>query len=226
MNLFPKIAMNRLTSLRVRPHDLLELKAPALVAVQGEAKSAAPAWVAERLRLTPCVVVRRGIAPRMRIPIGVRGTERHQRWAAYVAADQVRAVMSPPELLNRWQGSPSREAEIGAFRSLRTLLKAWQHIGYLWGPGGSIGFELGSGVVTAKPSSDLDIVLYANERLPLETAHALLATTHDLPTCVDVRVETHCCGFSLTEYAEHFPRPILLRTPHGPRLGRNPWSKR
>ena len=123
--------------------------------------------------------------------------------------------------------SPSRERmTIPAFRALNLMKERWRDLEYPWGPGGSIGFELAAGTKIAKPESDLDLVIYAAERITGEMAKALYAQTQDLTAAVDVRVEAPLCGFSLKEYASQNPGKILLRTPDGMMLGIDPWDYR
>ena len=120
----------------------------------------------------------------------------------------------------------ARVQAIPALRSLVSLAsnETWQAFPQPWGPGGSVGFELATGRDTATPQSDLDVVIYADERLSAQEAKCLLAATQHLASIVDVRVETPVCGFSLTEYASQTPAPILLRTASGPLLGADPWD--
>ena len=115
---------------------------------------------------------------------------------------------------------------IPALRSLVSLASSetWQAFPQPWGPGGSVGFELATGRDTATPQSDLDVVIYADERLSAQEAKRLHAATQHLAAIVDVRVETPVCGFSLTEYASQTPAPILLRTASGALLGVDPWD--
>jgi len=111
-------------------------------------------------------------------------------------------------------------------RSLSLLAgnETWHGFPQAWGPGGSIGFELATGRDTATPHSDLDVVIYADERFSAVEAKRLHAATRFLPSMVDVLVETPVCGFALTEYATQAPAPILLRTASGVMLGADPWD--
>jgi phosphoribosyl-dephospho-CoA transferase len=203
-----------------RIHDLLEIDAQSLL----NANSSAPAWVAESLAAAPFVVVRRGLAPTGEIAVGVRGGARNQRWAGFCAESWIRRAITPAELLS---GAPlrSRAAAIPALRALVFLARheSWSAFPHQWGPGGSVGFELATGRPTATPRSDLDIVIYADERLSIEEANRLHAATQNLASAVDVRVETPVCGFSLAEYASRAPAPILLRGTVGAMLGIDPW---
>lgn len=204
----------------IRTHDLLEIAAERFLSLQ----ASAPAWAAEVLQRVPFLVVRRGQASRQTIPVGVRGTERNQRWAAECNSALVKSITTPQQLLNR--NVPMFRADsVPAFGSLLVLQDRWTGFACSWGPGGSVGFELATGSHAAKPESDLDIVIYADEPITTDEAKSLCALASGLPTAVDIRVETRTCGFSLKEYASQGPAPILLRTPCGARLGSISWSE-
>ena len=96
--------------------------------------------------------------------------------------------------------------------------------GYRWGPGGSVGFELATGVPTATLSSDLDVILRQDRRLEPDAAadlRAALAEAAD-PARIDVLLETPRGGVSLADLAAR-PAQVLVRTPDGPRLAVDPW---
>jgi len=190
----------------VRTHDLLEIDAKQLLCSQ----ASAPQWVKEELSENPFVVVRRGLATGYEIPIGARGTERNQRWAAFCHPKLVRRILTPPQLLSRAISS-SRADAIPAFRALNLLKDRWMDLVLPWGPGGSVGFELASSRHAAKPTSDLDIVIYAERRMTAGEAKFLCDRAMNLPVVVDIRVETPVCGFSLREFASRSPAAILLR---------------
>jgi phosphoribosyl-dephospho-CoA transferase len=203
----------------VRTHDVLEIDAKRFISCQ----ASAPEWVVEDLQRSPFVVVRRGPATEQMIPVGVRGVERNQRWAAMCSSELVKNILAPPRLLRR-SVPKSREDGIPAFRALRIMKERWRDLDHSWGPGGSVGFELAAGGHVAKPESDLDIVIYAAERITRDMSKSLHAQTLNLTASVDVRVETPLCGFSLEEYAWRSPGEILLRTPSGVTLGADPWN--
>jgi phosphoribosyl-dephospho-CoA transferase len=203
----------------VRTHDLLEIDATQFLSIQ----ASLPAWAERELRRTPFLVVRRGCAGHA-IPVGIRGPERNQRWAAFCEPKLVKSILSPPQLLRRTVPAFRREA-VPAFGSLQLLEDRWIGFDRSWGPGGSVGFELATGSHVAKPKSDLDIVIYCDRRITTDEAKWLCGLASNLPAAVDIRVETPTCGFSLSEYASQNPGPILLRTPCGVRLGADPWSE-
>ena len=202
----------------VRTHDLLEIDAKQLISSQ----ASAPRWVKEDLSQSPFVVVRRGLTVGQEIPIGVRGTERNQRWAAFCHPRLVKSILTPSQLLSHTIAT-SRADVIPALRALNLLKDRWMDLEHPWGPGGSVGFELASGRHTAKPESDLDIVIYAERRMTSDEANSLCDRAMNLPAAVDIRVATPVCGFSLREFASQSPAAILLRTLSGVVLGSDPW---
>ena len=205
----------------VRVHDLLEIDVERFLEVQ----ASAPGWVADSLHGAPFVVVRRGpVSLQGGIAVGVRGAQRNERWAGECPPSDVRAVVTPQELLFRTAASVARAAAIPALRSLPLLEERWSELKFPWGPGGSVGFELATGRHVASPRSDLDVVIYAPTPLTPAEARALCDSAAGLPAAVDIRVETPVCGFSLAEYANRAPAPILLRLPSGTVLGADPWA--
>jgi len=203
----------------VQTHDLLEIDAKRLLASQ----ASAPQWVEEDLSQNPFVVVRRGLAARYEIPIGVRGAERNQRWAAFCHPKFVKSILPPPQLLRRTVPI-SRVNVIRAFRALNVLKNRWTDLDLPWGPTGSVGFELATGRPVTTEVSDLDIAIRARDRISREQARSFWERVVGLQTKVDVRVETPECSFSLEEFACASCPRILLRYPDGLRLGDDPWS--
>ncbi len=86
------------------------------------------------------------------------------------------------------------------------------------------GFELATGQHSTRWESDLDLVIYASERLEHEKALKIWTKTSALPAKIDIRVETPFCGFSLEEYVNARSSTFLLRMSSGFRLGADPWA--
>jgi phosphoribosyl-dephospho-CoA transferase len=212
-----------------RIHDLLEIDAEPFLRAQ---VAPVPEWVAGSLREAPFVVVRRGLisSTDREIAVGVRGARRNERWAGVCQPSAVRAIVTPQALLRRVVTAsnlaPSaRAAALPAMRSLPLLAERWSELKLAWGPGGSVGFELATGRHVASSQSDLDVVIYAPTPVAPAEARAVLNSTQGLPASVDIRVETPICGFSLAEYANRAPAPILLRLVSGNVLGADPWME-
>ncbi len=189
----------------------------------------APAWVAEILRQTPFVVVRRGPISNNEIPVGIRGTHRNERYPATCHPTLVGGILTPQRLLARAQATSTRSSrrtsDIPALQALALLTERWNTLELPWGPAGSVGFELATGRPTATSQSDLDVVIYADTPMTIAEARHLRDDAQGLPAPVDIRVETPTCGFSLHEYASRSPAPILLRTVSGDAvLAADPWA--
>jgi phosphoribosyl-dephospho-CoA transferase len=202
-----------------RVHDLLQLNAQAVQLVC----FSPPNWVRSSLTACPWVVVRRAQAPVGLIPIGVRGATRSERWAGFIPKDTIHKLVRPSQLLALAQSS-ALGPRTPPFLTLQQLIERWRGLALQWGPTGSLGFELATGYPATTDLSDLDIAIYAQEKIPVEQARSLWERALGLPTKVDIRVETSECGFSLEEYARA-PSQILLRYPDCVQSGHDPWAK-
>ncbi|MBP2243618.1 phosphoribosyl-dephospho-CoA transferase [Paenibacillus xylanexedens] len=181
----------------------------------------------------PWVVVRRAEQTAENIPVGVRGSERHLRWAASVSADDVIARVSPEQLVadQAWYNLPEERWHIPAIAMLQQVAEFWSRTERIWGPGGSVGFELATGQEVTRPESDLDLILRLPERLSPELATELLEklTTHLSISGkwsgvrLDVQAETAAGSFSLAEWARGGSK-VMLKTCSGPILTNDPWE--
>jgi phosphoribosyl-dephospho-CoA transferase len=203
-------------------HDLLRVTAPdALVAAAGPGL---PAWAVASLCTAAWVVVRR--APRAddgALPVGVRGRDRAERAAAWLPVDAVAEIVAPEQLPDRLpllhRGRPTTVPALATVDRAHEVLSAF---GLAGGPGGSVGFELATGVPVTRLGSDLDLVVRAPDPLGRDDAARLAARLADLPVRTDVQLETPHGAVSLLEYARD-EGPVLVRTVHGPRLTDDPW---
>jgi phosphoribosyl-dephospho-CoA transferase len=187
-------------------------------------ESDAPDWAVESLRLAPFVVVRRSQPRPDAVPVGVRGHRRSQRAAAWLAAGAVSECVTPQMLTAggawRTRALPATPA-LAVLDQAAAIFDAHGMTGR-WGPGGSVGFELLSGVCHTTTASDLDIVLCAEEPMEHSDAACLLADLSNLPVRVDVLLETPNGAVALGEYVGS-PALMLLRSANGPRWVRDPW---
>ena len=200
-------------------HDLLEIESGSLAT----GSIAQPPWVRKMLIDCPWVVVRRGEAPAGYIAVGVRGASRSERWGAYCAERHVKRIARPADLLTLCRAA-AHVHRAPALMALREVVKKWRCVPFLWGPTGSVGFELATGRPVTTEASDLDLAICAPRPIGVEQARRLWNRVSKLRTKVDVRVETPLCGFSLEEYACASPAQILLRYPDAPKLGDHPWG--
>ncbi|BBY62113.1 malonate decarboxylase holo-ACP synthase [Mycolicibacterium helvum] len=189
------------------PHDLLRLS----TAVPA---TGAPEWIAETLRAAPWVVVRRGIAPNGLIPVGVRGINRSERYATEVYPGVICEMVAPEDLAH-----VAVSDELPALSTLKNVRCLLADADLPWGPTGSVGFALATGLATATPDSDLDLLV----RAPQGVTEALpaLVQLHDqfrsLAARVDCQVETPSGAVALAELVGRQP-DIMVRTARGPCL--------
>ena len=202
-------------------HDLVWLHEPIALTVDAPV----PSWVEPALRRTPWVVVRRGYVRDGMMPVGVRGLTRQERFAAYLAVAEIADRLSPEDLtLSRYAIEQKRRDALPALTALTRLAPILGRRGHRWGPGGSVGFEIATGVPTATASSDLDLVLRQDRRLEPNEAFDLRAALAQAaaPARIDVMLETPRGGVSLADLAA-MPAQVLVRTPDGARLAADPW---
>jgi phosphoribosyl-dephospho-CoA transferase len=199
-------------------HDLILLRGElAVISTEG-----GPACPFLNPNQRPWVVVRRGRISDGLVPVGVRGSQRHERCAGFTRWSEVLETRRPDQL-RLLLAEDSRRA-LQAFRTLSYLESHLVGLDMSWGPGGSVGYELASGIPAVRADSDLDFILFAPRKLEITEAQDLWRMISSAPGKVDALVETPLCGFSLEEFVTTSPRKILLRTSDGRILGSNPWN--
>ena len=127
----------------IRPHYLLKIDTAAISCDGSSFDGGVPASVRRELEETNFVVVRRGVVTENWVPIGIRGHQRSQRWAAWYPRYAIQKIVKPMDLLTQVETVNDQDA-FPARRALRSLMKAWQWLTYPWGPAGSLGFEVAS----------------------------------------------------------------------------------
>ena len=198
--------------------DLILLRTEsAVISTQGD-----PACPYLNPNQRPWVVARRGRILDGLIPVGVRGSQRHERCAGFTRLSEVLETRRPDQL-RLLLAEDSRRA-LQAFRTLSYLESHLVGLDMSWGPGGSVGYELASGIPAVRADSDLDLILFAPRNLEITEAQDLWRMISMAPGKVDALVETPYCGFSLEEFVTTSHRKILLRTSDGRILGSNPWN--
>ena len=122
------------------------------------------------------------------IPVGVRGSLRQQRFAAYLAPESIRNRITPEQLAaNRGWLANARTEAIAGLKVLAGIAEKLANLPLAYGPTGSIGFELASGLPTATSTSDLDLLIRAPERLPMPLAQELIKIFSGSPCRVDAQ---------------------------------------
>jgi phosphoribosyl-dephospho-CoA transferase len=211
-------------ALELRPHFLLELNNISLHSMDCDHQLEIPDWVQESLRRAPFVVVRRGLAVDGMVPVGVRGASRDQRFATFISKDSIAQTITPVELMNSFRQAPPNTDAHRALLTLAEIETEWHGMSLHWGPGGSVGFELATQMPTITATSDLDIVVYADERIAIEDLSAAYKALPCVDINIDIQIETSNCGFALKEYLKYYPDGILVKTPCAPVLCAHPWA--
>lgn len=174
----------------LQPHDLLRLYDPMLLS------RSAPKWVQVSPTRSVWVVVRRAAAPDGRISVGVRGMQRNQRWTTTVSVSDVAQIVTPEQLVYR---IGQLRSEMPAAQALVALRGQLQRLPLRWGPTGSAGFELATGLTTIHAGSDLDVVLRFRKPTQRKLLGQLQAIVSSLPTRVDTQLSFTFGTVSLEE---------------------------
>jgi phosphoribosyl-dephospho-CoA transferase len=201
-----------------RVHDLLVLKPGSSV----EAEATNPEWVHAALIQSRFVVTRREAAPPGMIAVGVRGPSRDQRWAGFVTNEDVHQVIGPGVL--RSQNANLARRSLPTIEALRYAEERLRPLTLEWGPVGSVGYELATGLSVTRLESDLDLVMYAPHPALRDEVRCFWNVLDVAPARIDVRLETPAGGFSLEEYVRDGQDRVLLRMPTGPILTDDPWG--
>jgi len=206
-------------------HDLLRLKNGCDITE----RFSKPKWVDEALKRAPFVVVRRAPFLNNKVPVGIRGELRNDRFGGLLLRSNIASIISPQKIVSNklWLNTP-RFSQIQVFSALDFAYNIFKTYDLSWGPTGSVGFELVSGMPTVKSTSDLDIVIYVQELLSSIIAKQIYEKLRKAPVPIDAQLETPHGAISLEEYTRgEYARgdtPILLRTINGPMLVKNPWD--
>lgn len=204
-----------------RPHDLLWVTSRKALIVN----QALPRWAqAGRLAHAPVVVRREKLDEPALVPVGLRGATRSERFGACIHRDAVLRVVSPEALVRNaaWQNRVTLQC-FAALTALKDLAAQLDTTGLCWGPTGSVGFALATGLPMLHMDSDLDLIVRAP--VPLTPAQAAnLRTVLNHASCrVDMQIDTGHGAFSLAEWGNGQGR-VLLKTDIGPLLTSDPWQ--
>jgi phosphoribosyl-dephospho-CoA transferase len=200
----------------VRAHDLLWIAEDTELFPEPQ-----PAWVRDALSRMPVAVVRRAEAPPGFAAVGIRGRSRELRFAALVALRDVRNVRTPESLASEraWHenlaGIPAR---------VREALVLFDELSYKekfsWGPVGSVGHQLATGLPVTTGESDVDILIRCDlppDRLMLSAVRHIARKS---TARMDVILEGPPGAVALEELHS---RDVLLKTSRGPRIGAFTW---
>ncbi|SKC90960.1 phosphoribosyl-dephospho-CoA transferase [Burkholderia sp. YR290] len=207
--------------LRWQAHDIVLLQ-------RLESFDNEPAWVRAAFARAPFAVVRRAQAAAGLIAVGLRGAARNERYGTWARSDDIEAVFRPEALLSPPCVLAADRAGLPVFVALDALRRNTSCIdSFIWGPTGSVGFELASGKPTATATSDLDLLIRMPNHLPRDEAQRIQAKLDEQAARagirIDAQLETPAGGVALAEYASGKAR-VMARHASGPRLVVDPWA--
>ena len=211
----------RATDATFRAHDLLWIGDPRDV----RSTSPVPAWATRKwLTLAPVVVRRETVVDDAMVPVGLRGHERSERFAASVPRERVQRHVTPESLAQaRTWRRHAGFAQLPCVSALNRVAPELDRLQLTWGITGSVGFALASGISTVRQDSDLDLLLRTAKPLSRDDARSILSVLQGAGAHVDMQVDTGDAGFALAEWAGLADR-VLLKTGQGPTLVANPWA--
>jgi phosphoribosyl-dephospho-CoA transferase len=200
----------------VRVHDLLWISRDTELFSLGQ-----PAWVRDVLTRSSVVVVRRADAAPGFIAVGIRGSSRGQRHAAFLRKADVLAYRTPESLAAEQVWHEASAALplplLGALKMVGDFSKR-NHL--VWGPIGSVGYQLATGMPVTDATSDLDMLVRCDDFLSRASLRSL-HTIHPGLVRIDVILEGPAGAVALEEYLQD--RPALIKTVRGPRIDTFTW---
>lgn len=204
---------------RINVHTLLKVRKPENMIL----KSSADDWVEEVMKKSTYVIVRRGEQEKS-IPVGIRGFNKSQRMAAVIDFNNWSKKFTPQDAVNTFKQTNNARFSLPAFQLLGKLIPILSS--YDWGVGGSLEYELATGLETVTENSDVDIIMTRPiHKMSVLEAKELVNELHSIsPVHADIQIVKDDIGFSLEEYAQDRNNEIMVKTNQGPKLVYDPWE--
>lgn len=187
--------------MNINVHDIVYLDSSEAI----QSHDDVPSWVFTENTAKNIAVVRRMKTMEHVVPIGFRGRNRTERFAAFALKDNVCKVITPKEAAHGVAPSSHKQT----IDHLRSIFKDT-----CWGIGGSVGFTMATGIQACRESSDVDIVLYLEKAASLEPLQLLHEEIQTLAHQIDVQVEIPTLGSCLLNELVTSPS-VLVRTGTG-----------
>lgn len=174
-----------------------------------------PHWAELAIEKNPYVIVRRSHGVNGMIPVGIRGEERSQRFAAFVPEDKVESVIQPEQFVNSelW-----KEMDGEIYKKIYYIKNVLEKECVQWGIIGSLSYEMLTKIPCVTKDSDVDLIVRYDSSLTHDRCSRIMAELERLDVKVDVQVEWGGKAFSMAEYVCHRQEAILFKTKVGPAL--------
>ena len=198
--------------MQLQPHDLLWGMTFA------DLPDDCPDWVDDAIQRGDPVVVRRAAAASGKLPVGIRGTQRHQRYAAEIAVHRIKHFVKPEQLCH-----VNLEKFPHLSEPVQKLQMCMQAFSWEWGYTGSMGFELATGHSTVTAQSDIDVLIRVPHYLSKSEAQCLWRMLEQTQLPLDIQLQTPFGGTALKEWVRSTGK-VLLKCNNGAVLTDNPWQ--
>lgn len=204
----------------VTPHDIVKVSQT----VQESLVTDFPTWAKLAWWLSPFHVVRRAPMIDEKIPIGIRGQTRSERFGIDIPQDWIASIITPQSLVEQkcWQ-TWQRSSDFPDIAKILNQLSC-ELMDYSWGIGGSLGYELTTSLPTIRETSDIDVILYQSTALPHKECKQIIERISGSPILIDIQVQNQKGAFHLQEYVQNPDTSILLKTADGPILTKDIWD--
>lgn len=188
-----------------------------------------PDWAQKSLETSPYGVIRRGKFKKIQgchyVPIGIRGQSRDERWGCFMLMENCLAIISPEQIIAQKMHLKSSVRWNLMLEGINEAFKQWDDK-MVWGPTGSVGFELVTNQKVTNLKSDLDLIIKPKQPIDQEEARQMIdllkARSNTEKTVIDANLKTDKGWVALTEYAAG-AGTYLLKTENGEALVKNIW---
>lgn len=204
----------------VYPHDLLT------ITLEKDELLSFPKWA--QLKLTEfqmVIITRQKPLSKDGVVVGVRGNQRNQRFAFEVDKQRIQKRVTPYEALEQFKFNqlPESRKDFPVFQALRNIQDK-QLLSSNFGITGSAGYEIVTGDMMVKETSDLDLVLNVAHQISLNELKKLWENVNQFSVHADVQLVNADRGFSLEEFVQQNGRSVLIKSGSGPFISNDPWN--
>lgn len=207
--------MDAISQVHPRPHDFVWVSE--ILSFEGDKQE----WVEKEWSPDLPVVVRRDRFSAYKIPVGIRGSQRKFRQAAWIDPKAIQKIVTPKELLQKKAIQKLSFKDKGPIKALLMLLE--QKWSFSLGVTGGCAYSIATEKDVLNPTSDLDLWIDAPSRIQKNDLEPFISFLKQLPCRADVQIETPKGAFSLFEWIKS--ERVLLKTNTGPFLTEELWDE-
>lgn len=204
----------------VCPHDLL------IITPEKDELPDFPKWAQLKLsEFQTVIVTRQKPLSKNGIVVGVRGNQRNQRFAFEINKKRIQKRVTPYKALEQFKFNqlPESRKDFPVFQALRSIQD--KHLlSAAFGITGSAGYEIVTGDMMVKETSDLDLVLKGDHRIPFDKLKKLWENLNQFSVHADVQLVHADRGFSLEEFVQQNGKQVLIKSGTGPFISNDPWN--